>query len=380
MPAGEIKAAVVYHFFAHYRQAVLKELAKHPKIEWHLYGAEVDPTHQGIEAFIPEKPLLFHRTQCRYLGGCLFQSKVIGLALQRDISAIIYLGDAHYITTWISAALARITGKRVFFWTHGWTRLDQGMMALVRRVFYRLAHGLLLYGDRGKEIGRSVGFPANRLFPIYNSLDYETQKTARQRTMEAEIAAFRRELFANPDAALIVCPARVTTAQRYDLLIEAMLILKKKGMELNAVLIGDGPERERVVQSSREKGLNMVILPPCYDENKLRVYLMSADICVSPGKVGLTAMHALAYGTPVITHDNLDRQMPEVEAIRPGVNGLLFKEGDAEALAKTIHEWLSLPVTVRSNREAKFAIIEERYNPTEQARRIVQTVFTGITQ
>ena len=42
------------------------------------------------------------------------------------------------------------------------------------------------------------------------------------------------------------------------------------------------------------------------------------DITVSPDKVGLTAIHSMAYGRPVITHDNMDRQGPEVEAVIPG--------------------------------------------------------------
>ena len=42
---------------------------------------------------------------------------------------------------------------------------------------------------------------------------------------------------------------------------------------------------------------------------------------VSPGNVGLTAIHSLSYGTPVLTHNNFNNQMPEVESIQPGFNG-----------------------------------------------------------
>ena len=48
----------------------------------------------------------------------------------------------------------------------------------------------------------------------------------------------------------------------------------------------------------------------------------------------ILAIHALAYGTPVITHDDLDRQMPEVEVISEGLTGAFFKHGDVADLAE----------------------------------------------
>ena len=43
-------------------------------------------------------------------------------------------------------------------------------------------------------------------------------------------------------------------------------------------------------------------------------------MCVSPGNVGLTAIHSLTYGTPVLTHDNFNFQMPEAEAIEENIS------------------------------------------------------------
>lgn len=63
-----------------------------------------------------------------------------------------------------------------------------------------------------------------------------------------------------------------------------------------------------------------------YDEQAISDLLTDVDICVAPGDVGLTCMHSLVYGTPVIIHDNPDFQMPEYEAINPWQNGL-FSNG-----------------------------------------------------
>ena len=54
---------------------------------------------------------------------------------------------------------------------------------------------------------------------------------------------------------------------------------------------------------------------------------------VSPGNVGLNAVHALSYGTPVITHNNVNNQMPEHETIIENFNGCFHKENDINSIA-----------------------------------------------
>ena len=90
----------------------------------------------------------------------------------------------------------------------------------------------------------------------------------------------------------------------------------------------------------------------CYDNNELSVLLFNVSLCVSPGNVGLTALHAMSYGTPVISNDDFESQMPEYETIIPNKTGLLYKKGDFQDLCNKIEEWLSLNIerdVVRQN-------------------------------
>jgi len=105
------------------------------------------------------------------------------------------------------------------------------------------------------------------------------------------------------------------------------------------MLVGDGPEREALSQLAARRGVCVEFRGECYDEDTLRVLTSNACATVSPGKVGLTAMQSLAYGTPVITHGDLDSQMPEVEVVLPGTNGDFFVKGSVESLATTINNW-----------------------------------------
>lgn len=102
--------------------------------------------------------------------------------------------------------------------------------------------------------------------------------------------------------------------------------------------------------------------------------LMTADLCVSPGEVGLTAMHALAYGTPVVTHDDFDHQKPEAECIVPGQTGAFFRRADPAHLANTLFEWLSRGQDREVIRTACYDKISILYNPNTQAKLINKAV------
>ncbi len=88
-------------------------------------------------------------------------------------------------------------------------------------------------------------------------------------------------------------------------------------------------------------------------------------ICISPGNVGLTAMHSLVYGTPVITHNNFANQMPEFEAIIPGKTGDFFIEDNVDDLANVIEKWIKKPESQEISNNC-FDIIDKYYNPNYQ--------------
>ena len=102
---------------------------------------------------------------------------------------------------------------------------------------------------------------------------------------------------------------------------------------------------------------------PCYDDHILGSLFYNAHICVSPGNVGLTAIHALSFGCPVITHDNFPYQGPEFEAIRPGITGDFFEQGNIEDLKKKIKKWISITKEEREKiRQQAFQEVDTKWN------------------
>ena len=359
------KVALVYPFFAHYRGAILNELLANSVLTYVLIGGE-----HGVGGIKPWSPTGDHTIEnapmFRWHGFDLFQPKVLLLPFRRDIDTIIFLGNAKWASTWISAALARLTGKRVLFWTHGWLRNESGLKGFLRRVFYRIANGLLLYGNVAKSIGIGYGFAASRLHVIYNSLDYAAQAALRQAVDRDRLRQIRNEVFGDVQTPIAIFCSRLNKDRRLDLLVEALAILKAQNHPVNLILIGDGPERIALENLASSRGIRVTFVGECYDEQRIGELTMASNVTVAPGKVGLTVMQSLAYGIPVITHDDSDEQAPEWEAIIPGKTGDLFRHNDATDLARVIRQWTSTAWPIDSVAQACVSVIERFYNPQFQ--------------
>lgn len=369
------QVAIVYHFFPHYRSAILSELLKRKDFECILVGDVKDPNDSSIEPWIPPQDT-FVRTPCRKLtSGVLWQTGLIRLITDRDLDVIIFLGNFTFLSTWIAALLAKRKGIRVLFWTHGWLRDEKGIKDAIRTRFYRLAHALLLYGNRAKQIAVRKGFSPHRLHVIYNSLDYKRQKEIRNLISDQRLLALRSKILSDSANSIVVCTGRLTKLKKLDILLNAMASLNQQGHKVCLLLVGDGPERESLERLSLKLNLSVYFYGACYEEASLAELIMCANVAVSPGQVGLTAMHALAYGVPVITHGDLDHQMPECEAILPGRTGDTFQRGDVSDLAQVLKKWILRPWPDIQTRTECTTIIDKFYNPDFQASVISRAVF-----
>ena len=135
--------------------------------------------------------------------------------------------------------------------------------------------------------------------------------------------------------------------------------------------------KENTIVSLARKHLeskNFNFFGSVYDESRLSELIYNSDICISPGNIGLTAIHSLSYGTPIASHSNFDNQMPEVESIIVGQNGFLFEENDENDLANKILYWLNKGKVNKGNVRS---IVDEKYNPYYQKKIIDQLILNG---
>ena len=183
------------------------------------------------------------------------------------------------------------------------------------------------------------GFDENRLFVIHNSLNYNLQLSLRKEMKPSSIYASH---FNNPNRNILFI-GRLTAVKRLDILIDAIFKLKEQHKFYNLTFVGDGSEKSKLKNYAKEKNVYDCIwfYGACYDERVNAELIYNADLCVAPGNVGLTAMHSMIFGTPVITHDCFKYQMPEFEAIHKGLTGDFFQYNSVDSLVSCIENWFS---------------------------------------
>jgi glycosyltransferase involved in cell wall biosynthesis len=357
---------VIYHHFPHYRRPIMRELVKGGKHEYRFWGS-LEPVN-GIESFKGDELVTVNPLRFSLRGSRWVLRDHWPAALDRSADALLIIGNPNMPATWTMAIAARLTGKKVLFWSHGWLKPEPSLKRRLRNFYFSLADKILVYGERARELGSRSGFPEKRIDTIYNSLDYERAQLALGRIAAGDMKhiPLPQSFFADPNLPLIICTARLTDLCRFDLLFDAAAKLAQQGHPINILLVGDGPERRALEKLARDLGINAHFLGACYDEDMLANLLYHADLTVSPGKIGLTVIHSLTYGTPAITHGNLDQQMPEVEAIEPGITGLLFEQNNVADLALKVEDWLASGRDRAEVRRECQRVVAEKWTPSKQ--------------
>lgn len=373
------KILVVFHVFPYYRLQVMRALSQDKDMQYTFLSGS--PFVKSIKPVDPEnsenEPFLWKYVKNIWMfgGRLLWQSGLIRECLSGKYDGIIFLGNPYFLSTWIAAMLARMAHKKVFFWAHA--TLRNRRRDGLKLIFYRISHGMLLYGNEARQNLVRRGFNPENIFVIYNSLDYEEQEKMKKKMGEAKLIRKRRELFLHPDYPILLFIGRLLPKKKLDYLITAGLRLGERGMPVNILFIGGGTEDKKLKQLVAKNNLQdfVTFYGECYDEEVLSVLIAMSDLCVSPGNVGLTAIHALNYGTPVITHDNPFMQGPEYEAIQPGVTGMLYKYESVDSLVENIYEWLTINRDAREQiRKHCYAVVANYYNPSFQASAIKSAI------
>jgi len=302
-----------------------------------------------------------------------WQKGAITLSL-KPYKYYILTGEPYCLSTWVILLLNRLTVKKSIVWTHGWYGNETGLKKIVKKLFFYLSNKILLYGDYAKNLMTEEGFNENKLICIYNSMDYDTQYKVRLKLKRTNVFV---DKFNNNNPVLIYI-GRIQKRKKLNFILEAISILKNEGLNLNFLVIGKDDEDTGLEKIISKYNLeeNTWLYGPCYDEQEIGNLFYNSTVCVSPGNVGLTAIHSLMYGTPIITHNNFSKQMPEFESISEGKTGAFFKEDDIISLVNVIKNWIEKNTDNREDiRYEAYKIIDEKYNPYYQIK-ILKTLLT----
>jgi glycosyltransferase involved in cell wall biosynthesis len=166
-----------------------------------------------------------------------------------------------------------------------------------------------------------VGLPAEKLEVVHYGMDEPP-------------AAWRTEAVALPDGPLAVAVARLVPQKGLDVAVEALA-----GLDVTLVVLGEGPERERLEELARARGTRLLLPGRVGD---VAAVLRRADLLVHPARwegFGLALLEAMLAGLPVVASGV--SSIPEI--VVDGETGLLVPPDEPEALRAAVERVLADP-------------------------------------
>ncbi|MGI8622249.1 MAG: glycosyltransferase family 4 protein [Solirubrobacteraceae bacterium] len=132
--------------------------------------------------------------------------------------------------------------------------------------------------------------------------------------------------------------ARLARVKGHIVLLQALAELRRRGVAVDAVLIGEGPERGAIEEWVRHLGLaDHVRLAGAVGQDEIRSEYARADaFCLPSFAEGLPVvlMEAMAMELPVVA----TRIMGIPELVEEGVSGMLVTAGRVDELADALHQ------------------------------------------
>ena len=141
----------------------------------------------------------------------------------------------------------------------------------------------------------------------------------------------------------IVIVSRLRKYKRIDRLLEALALLKQKGVIIRTIIIGSGPDQERLKQRARDLSLEQVVTWLGYAPNEKRDELMSH------AWLTVTTSHKEGWG--IVTTEAAQFAIPTIGVDAPGTRdaivhkrtGILVPPDKLEVLAHAINELITDP-------------------------------------
>lgn len=357
------KLCIIYNTAPRYREAIFQAIDTEWDCDWYFGHTTTDIKEMDTSLL---SNVYYYKTY-RWGQKFYWQRGILGLLFRHDYRSFFMLAESRCLTAYLFFFFAHyfFPKKKVQVWTHGWYGKETPMEARLKLWMFRHVDGIFVYGHHAKQLLVERGIPEEKLYVIHNSLDYDRQLMLRRHIQVNDI--YRVHFGNNLPVLLFI--GRLTEIKRLDLLIEAVGLLRNQEEHYNVVLVGDGAMRVELERQVNDQGLTdrVWFYGACYDEQRNAELIYNADLCIAPGNVGLTAMHSMAFGCPIITHNDLKWQMPEFEAVQPRVTGDFFERGSVESLSKCISRWQQSHAGKRNAvRQACYHEIDTQWTPQFQ--------------
>lgn len=366
------KLCCIFNTPSLYRELIYKRIEEAYDCDWYF-----EDTDNKLKEFDTNQFRHVERQHTYNIGPFYGVNGLVSLLKKKEYSQYLMMGHSRNLSTLAFLLLKRFVypRKRAYLWTHGFYGKESRFEKIWKKLLLGSADGLLIYGDYACKIMKErYGFDESNLFPIHNSLEYDVQLKLRN---EIKPTSVYKDYFGNSNSTIVFI-GRLTEVKKLHMLVQAIADLKSKGENYNLVFVGDGSMRQSLESLTTNLNVQNSVwfYGACYDEKTNAELVYNADLCVSPGNIGLTSIHVLMFGCPAISHNDFAYQMPEFEAIKDGRTGSFFERDNQQSLNTAISNWFSQKDYDREAiRQACYNEIDTNWNPDYQMNIIKKVIL-----
>lgn len=263
-----------------------------------------------------------------------------------------------YPVTMYMAALARLCGQKFKIvaavhstgyikraaWRSFWTHLSAPLLSAV----------VTIARSQTDVCAERLRIPRRKLHLIYNGVELE-------RFSPDRVSGSVREEFSIPSDALLVGTVGMLRPEKaHHVFLRAADIIRRGNDRVRFMLVGDGPERERLEALASELGLTDVVAF-AGGRSDIPEILSALDLFVLPSDTEafpVSVLEAMAMEKPVVSTDVGSVS----EAVSPGETGLLVPPGQPGALAEAVSGLMRDPALCRRMGLAGRRVVEDSFS------------------
>ncbi|MCU1373659.1 MAG: glycosyltransferase family 4 protein [Actinomycetia bacterium] len=178
----------------------------------------------------------------------------------------------------------------------------------------------------------------------------------------------------------VLCVGRLVPEKGQEVLLRAVADLTRRGIDVRATFVGDGPRRAALEKAAAEAGItDRVTFTGSVGQDDIRRHYDAADVFCLPSfaeGVPVVLMEAMASGLPVVT----TRITGVPELVEHGTSGVLVPPGRADALADALAELAADAARRNALGVAGRRMVEAEFEVTASARLLAEHLAEVVGQ
>lgn len=291
-----------------------------------------------------DSPLLVHARALKNIDSFVIPSansydprQIIRLITLAGSAGIDVINSHGYRADLIGLTASKLLKVPIVATFHGWTGSDTKVQLfdrLDRTVLKQMNH-IITVSEANKKRLQGLGIQESRITVVPNAIDPEDFfASSHFKTSEA----LKEELGLSGGEQICICVGRLSPEKGQEIALHAFAKAVRKVPESRLIILGNGPEEERLRQLSLDLGIAEVVFFIGFRTNVIDYLKLSDMVILTSLTEGLPTVVLEAFLCSKFVIASSVGGTPEV--VRDRETGILVPPNDAESVSKAMVEYL----------------------------------------